>query len=511
MKIRSKYTCFVDNDVLFSEQWLEELISAAEANNAAVAHPVTLIGEFEDALIHHAGGRIIIDHTVSPPRFQDYHQLANQCFRDNKKALHIGPSDYAEFHCMLVRTEALRRIGYLDEALRSLSEHTDLCLEITRIGEKIYFAPSSVVTYAVPSHQSPLRVYDSKLFSSRWSAERNQQSVEWFYNKWGFFFDPEDPPTALQFGTNHARYVPELFSRSDHTATAFQIRKDSISNSDYPYAHTFPRLAQQCIDSGFSVEEISRVRDAHDLAASVHQGALRKCRLPFIDHCVAVGSILLDHGAPLDLICAGIAHAIYLKVTSAGPSGFLDGSPSSRSHVRDVLGFGVESIVYAYSHYLTPDSINSNLLGIEPEEFPLVLAAAAIVRVANELEECLDNKLIPDGKATAIGWRLEFVKQFKSLCTHCGYGSLALEAEQRLKSVSEYREDLTDMDNMALNEIIGSPLKDLRPPTYREGRMRRLKNNLKMLIPKRLRSSRLFHQINRKATSMLARVWQTRQ
>ena len=46
------------------------------------------------------------------------------------------PSEVAEFHCVLVRTQLFDEIGPLDEDLRSTSEHMDLCMLARGIGRE---------------------------------------------------------------------------------------------------------------------------------------------------------------------------------------------------------------------------------------------------------------------------------------------------------------------------------------------------------------------------------------
>ena len=45
-------------------------------------------------------------------------------------------TDAAEFHCMLVRTDVLRRLGGLDENMLSTRENIDLCLALRELGRR---------------------------------------------------------------------------------------------------------------------------------------------------------------------------------------------------------------------------------------------------------------------------------------------------------------------------------------------------------------------------------------
>jgi GT2 family glycosyltransferase len=56
--INTKYVVFLDNDTLVTKGWLERLLGCAEETDAFVVGPLYLIGEFERAIIHMAGGRL---------------------------------------------------------------------------------------------------------------------------------------------------------------------------------------------------------------------------------------------------------------------------------------------------------------------------------------------------------------------------------------------------------------------------------------------------------------------
>ncbi|MCP9820732.1 glycosyltransferase [Synechococcus sp. Cruz-9H2] len=525
------YTCFVDNDILYRPGWLENLANAAQQAKATIVHPIYLIGEFQNDRIHHAGGRITINTSVTPSHFADEHLLANKSYSKNSDLLRRTTSDYAEFHCLLIQTETLQHLGPLDQKLASLNEHSDLCLQVRQAGGTIVVEPSSVVTYVPASKVSPFWLADARLFKRRWSTQDNLQSIQHFSEKWGFDFNEQNPPSALSYGNWAWRQMIDL--RPHHPADQTISEIGSVSNIDYPYVHTFPRLARQCFELGFSADELTRIRTAFDLATSVHRGALRRCRLAFIDHCVGVASVLAVHGASTDLVIAGLLHALYLQGASSSDC-ILTATPKHRAFVKELVGAPIEAVVHWYPtcSFLEPDHWSQIPTAIE--QTPLELAAALIVRVANEIEECLDHKLLFDHKVLLktkgdahresgvdVTCNMESITspvespltpsaggQSRSyLFTHAspvlalaGYPSLCDEGLARIRQIEQpfpaHIPDQNPSSNSGtmpdwLIDLIGSPCTSLLPTSNRYAVLQQTSLSLKRRIPSRIRRTRV--------------------
>ena len=52
----TEYVVFVDNDVLYTEGWLDRLVACADETGAEVVAPLTCQGLPAHTEIHHAGG-----------------------------------------------------------------------------------------------------------------------------------------------------------------------------------------------------------------------------------------------------------------------------------------------------------------------------------------------------------------------------------------------------------------------------------------------------------------------
>lgn len=188
--VNTKYVVFVDNDVAVTPGWLEPLVQCAEATDAAVVGPLVCIGEPEAGIIHLAGGEAHIEAQQKQKdngkikikrRVHEKHYFVNRRLVEVQDQLKCNQCEFAEFHCVLVRTEVFAKIGLLDEALLNTREHIDFCMTVAEAGGKIYCEPASIVTY-VPG--PPFELSDMPYFMLRWSDAWELASLEHFRQKW---------------------------------------------------------------------------------------------------------------------------------------------------------------------------------------------------------------------------------------------------------------------------------------------------------------------------------------
>ena len=183
--VKTKYVLFVDNDVVVSPEWLEKLLNCAEETDAAIVCPLTCIGKPLHRTIHLAGGEAHIrveteDHTVHR-KVHEKHYFVNRPVAEVQDQLYRQQCEFAEFHCMLVRTDIFDKIGPLDEKLLSTREHIDFCMSVTGAGGTVFCEPASVVTY-VPGLK--FEWAELSFFFLRWSDAWEIASLEHFCQKW---------------------------------------------------------------------------------------------------------------------------------------------------------------------------------------------------------------------------------------------------------------------------------------------------------------------------------------
>lgn len=189
-KVQTKYTLFLDNDVVVATGWLDGLVRCAEETNAWVVGPLYCIGEPYHQKIHMAGGFAHFEENKGTRRYIDRHLMGHSWLNDVRDQLKREPSERCEFHCMLIRSDAMRAVGPLDEKLLGIVEaHADLCLLVRKAGGTVWFEPSSVVTYVPPP---PVRISDLPYFLLRWSSDWTTRGRARFAEKWDLKADDPD-------------------------------------------------------------------------------------------------------------------------------------------------------------------------------------------------------------------------------------------------------------------------------------------------------------------------------
>ena len=102
--IRTQYTVFIDNNILFAEGWLEQLIETSEKDDAAVVSPLIVM---HGGNVHFSGAKIELLENGSYKRTQTTEKAPmGVALKDAKpEKMEI---DFAESHCCLIRTDYFR-------------------------------------------------------------------------------------------------------------------------------------------------------------------------------------------------------------------------------------------------------------------------------------------------------------------------------------------------------------------------------------------------------------------
>lgn len=220
--VKTQYTVFIDNDALVTPGWLEALVRCADETGAWVVGPLYLIGELEKQTIHMAGGTLHFKQHEGKRILYDEQNLFETKLDQVRDRLERRAWDYVEFHCMLLRTDILQRLGPLDEGLLSLHEHIDVCMAVRRAGGSIYIEPRAITSY-VPT--PPYEWSDVPYFMLRWSEVWNLATVRHFNKKWdvsalrwfGEKSIPESEETIIRFARGHRRLMTGLTAPNGET------------------------------------------------------------------------------------------------------------------------------------------------------------------------------------------------------------------------------------------------------------------------------------------------------
>lgn len=143
----AEYVLLLNNDVTVSPHFLEELVRAAQALPDAAAVCPKIYFADQPTVICSTGGR------VNP-----WAGTARQVGRgeeDRGQYEATAERDYADGACMLIRREALERVGLLSEEYFAYWEETDWCDRAAAAGYKSYYVPAASVRHKTVRSQAP--------------------------------------------------------------------------------------------------------------------------------------------------------------------------------------------------------------------------------------------------------------------------------------------------------------------------------------------------------------------
>jgi GT2 family glycosyltransferase len=142
----SKYILLLNNDVEITDRnWLQELIEVSEFDSKVGVVGCKLL--YPDGRIQHAGGVV----TLRVPYNRGEEQ--KDCGQYNK----IEFMDYITGAVLLIRSDVIRQIGFLDTGFSPLyCEDTDWCVRAKLYGYKIAYTPNPTLIHHCGSSSSKL-------------------------------------------------------------------------------------------------------------------------------------------------------------------------------------------------------------------------------------------------------------------------------------------------------------------------------------------------------------------
>lgn len=241
------------------------------------------------------------------------------------------------------------------------------------------------------------------------------------------------------------------------------------------FAQTNIQLYSQMHELGYSLADLQLAHSSYSFVIELMTGQYRASFKPFTAHLVGTASILAWLGAPVELISAGMLHAIYESgdFGDSLPAGL---HPTRRAAVRDILGSEIESAIanyYAYSWDV--NAIRSSIQ--RAHDFEQWETGIITIRLANELEDLLDYGLAysGEGRRRQALYRDSHFDLVVQLADTIGYPELARELESAFTAANTIEFPL---------QLRGS-----NPPQQSFSTIPRSYKKLKHAIAQRLRSS----------------------
>lgn len=238
-RCKADYVWILNNDVVVGSQALRRMLELAQSDDAIGIVGAKLLRYDAPETIQAMGGGFIIP--VICHDTQLGHGRASTSFDDTPIRL-----DHLIGACLLVRSTAIRRVGFIDESYFLYREETDWCIRMRRHGWKLYCCATAEVWHK----QSRSSGFRSQLHD--YYAVRNMlRLVRKFY--------PTYLPTAFAYFATRA-LAPKLlrleFARIEAVLQA--LRDFALGIGGRASAHTDEVLFDQYLGRGENLIEGGR-------------------------------------------------------------------------------------------------------------------------------------------------------------------------------------------------------------------------------------------------------------
>lgn len=193
----------VNSDIVAHEGWLEALQYGAYefGTDVGIVGPKLL---YPDGRIQSAGSH---RNTEAPKWFDHYYR-----FQDSN----YGPANIPQYcmgvtgACMYVKREFLEYVGLLDEDFQFAFEDMDWCIRGWEAGFRSLYFPAATLTHV----ESATRDKNKKI------SEKEKQSIDYFWQKWGDWFDKRNVKTSA--GKIRLIFVLQSFGLSGGIKNVFE-------------------------------------------------------------------------------------------------------------------------------------------------------------------------------------------------------------------------------------------------------------------------------------------------
>lgn len=209
----------------------------------------------------------------------------------------------------------------------------------------------------------------------------------------------------------------------------------------HAYAQTNIQLFNQLRRNGYSGADLNSIRDGYELATQLFTVQFRPSGKTFIAHLVGTASVLVSLKMHATVVLSGLLHAAYQ--TGDFGTGAAGISVAKREYLIRKIGEEAENYISCYTRLkVNPETASSILDSIETLDE--LGRRVMFIRLANDLEECLDLSLVYLGdskRQQKLGLRTFWVTASNKL----GCPVLA----------SEFTRELCEIDSTQVPEQLG--------------------------------------------------------
>ena len=185
--------CLIENDVIVTEGWLTSMIDAIQEYPADVVSPMVLEGSPHKIHADKNFGHFKFVQTERGTELSIV-PIAHTA-RELSQITSVTPIECGETHCLLFRTEALKRTKPFREPLNT-REFIDTFLTLREAGVTFVFQPASRVIFVPPP---PVEPDEMPFFAAKWDKQLAADSHRLILEKWNLAAFPP----SIGFVTEH--------------------------------------------------------------------------------------------------------------------------------------------------------------------------------------------------------------------------------------------------------------------------------------------------------------------
>jgi GT2 family glycosyltransferase len=178
-----KYIATIDNDIIFTKNWLEHLIKRVESDKKIAAACVKLI--YPDGRIQLNGGKMLVEDGY----FVYFKTIQGSMMRDKKGISWSDPSSNKKRVCdwlpggaMLMKKAVVKKVEH-DDNFKNCFEDYDYSIQIKKKGYKLVNCPQSILIHNHIILRPHLREKERTYLKDRWSHVTYFESLLYFLHK----------------------------------------------------------------------------------------------------------------------------------------------------------------------------------------------------------------------------------------------------------------------------------------------------------------------------------------
>lgn len=186
---KTRYICLLENDILVSDGWIENMIHSMKSHHAQAVAPIIFLPDggvhfdwrLDKIIAKKSDEEITSIDILAKPNFDEY----------DSGTLATKQVDFIEQHCILFDMYSTSNINTLfDEELNTRCD-IDMCLRLWEQGSVVVLEPNAKVIFKMPQSHEDIEIEEQEYFKKRWDIDMARKSHSILVSRWKLINLPE--------------------------------------------------------------------------------------------------------------------------------------------------------------------------------------------------------------------------------------------------------------------------------------------------------------------------------